>query len=160
MVAAGVYLLVRVSPLLELAQSVLHATLAIGVATAILAGLISLFQANFKRSLAYSTVSQLGFMFAAIGLGADQPDRKTCDRIVNRLADLLERIGDKAFPRLLLQRLTTRLDAAGEGEMEILHSTESIGAMTILHVMRGMLVVIFQRLLHLDRVVERIDNRV
>jgi NADH-quinone oxidoreductase subunit L len=70
MVAAGVYLLVRVSPLLELAQSVLHATLAIGVATAILAGLISLFQANFKRSLAYSTVSQLGFMFAAIGLGA------------------------------------------------------------------------------------------
>jgi NADH-quinone oxidoreductase subunit L len=70
MVAAGVYLLVRVAPLLELAESVLHATLAIGLATAILAGVISLFQANFKRSLAYSTVSQLGFMFAAIGLGA------------------------------------------------------------------------------------------
>jgi NADH-quinone oxidoreductase subunit L len=70
MVAAGVYLLVRVSPLLELSQSVLQATLAVGAATAILAGLISLFQPNFKRSLAYSTVSQLGFMFAAVGLGA------------------------------------------------------------------------------------------
>jgi NADH-quinone oxidoreductase subunit L len=70
MVAAGVYLLVRVSPLLELSEPVLQATAVIGVATAILAGVLSLFQANFKRSLAYSTVSQLGFMFAAIGVGA------------------------------------------------------------------------------------------
>jgi NADH-quinone oxidoreductase subunit L len=70
MVAAGVYLLVRVSPLLALSNSVLSTTLVMGVATAVLAGLISLFQGNFKRSLAYSTVSQLGFMFAAIGLGA------------------------------------------------------------------------------------------
>jgi NADH-quinone oxidoreductase subunit L len=70
MVAAGVYLLVRVSPLLALSDSVLSTTVVIGVATAVLAGFLSLFQGNFKRSLAYSTVSQLGFMFAAIGLGA------------------------------------------------------------------------------------------
>ncbi|MFN0074780.1 MAG: NADH-quinone oxidoreductase subunit L, partial [Chloroflexota bacterium] len=70
MVAAGVYLLVRVSPLLALAESILVLTTMMGVATAIAAGVLSLFQANFKRGLAYSTVSQLGFMFAALGLGA------------------------------------------------------------------------------------------
>jgi len=70
MVAAGVYLLVRTHATLELAPSVMTATAIIGVATAVGGGITSLFQGNFKRGLAYSTVSQLGYMFAAIGLGA------------------------------------------------------------------------------------------
>lgn len=69
MVAAGVYLLVRASALLALAPGVLLATAIIGVATALFGGLASLQQSNFKRGLAYSTVSQLGYMFAGIGLG-------------------------------------------------------------------------------------------
>jgi NADH-quinone oxidoreductase subunit L len=70
MVAAGVYLLVRVSPLLALAPAVMSWITIVGVATALVAGAVALTQDNFKRSLAYSTVSQLGFMFAAVGFGA------------------------------------------------------------------------------------------
>jgi NADH:ubiquinone oxidoreductase subunit 5 (subunit L)/multisubunit Na+/H+ antiporter MnhA subunit len=70
MVAAGAYLLARVSPLLALAPDVLAVTAWVGVLTALLGGLASLFQGNLKRGIAYSTVSQLGYMFAAVGLGA------------------------------------------------------------------------------------------
>ncbi|MDP8922695.1 MAG: NADH-quinone oxidoreductase subunit L, partial [Chloroflexota bacterium] len=70
MVAAGVYLLVRTYETLALAPAVLIVTAIVGVATAIGGGIASLFQGNFKRGLAYSTVSQLGYMFAAIGFGA------------------------------------------------------------------------------------------
>lgn len=70
MVAAGVYLLVRTSGLLALAPEVLHATAWIGAITALLASFASLSQKNYKRGLAYSTCSQLGYMFAAVGFGA------------------------------------------------------------------------------------------
>ena len=70
MVAAGVYLLVRVSPLLALAPEVMHAVAITGLATALLGGLASLWQTNFKKGIAYSTASQLGWMFVAIGVGA------------------------------------------------------------------------------------------
>jgi NADH-quinone oxidoreductase subunit L len=70
MVAAGVYLLVRTFPVLELDPRVLDATAWLGVTTAVFAALASLRQENFKRGLAYSTVSQLGYMFAAIGFAA------------------------------------------------------------------------------------------
>lgn len=70
MVAAGVYLLVRTSATLALAPDVLQATAWIGVLTALLASLASLQQTNYKRGLAYSTCSQLGYMFAAVGFGA------------------------------------------------------------------------------------------
>ncbi|MCC6179059.1 MAG: NADH-quinone oxidoreductase subunit L [Chloroflexi bacterium] len=70
MVAAGVYLLVRTSAVLTLAPGVLQATAIIGVLTALGGGIAGLFQSNLKRGLAYSTVSQLGYMFAAVGLGA------------------------------------------------------------------------------------------
>jgi len=70
MVAAGVYLLVRTHALLAAAPTVALATAVIGVLTALGGGLASLQQSNFKRGLAYSTVSQLGYMFAGIGLGA------------------------------------------------------------------------------------------
>ncbi len=70
MVAAGVYLAVRAQPLIAAVPEVWYTTALIGVATAMLGGVASLWQRNFKRGLAYSTVSQLGWMFAAVALGA------------------------------------------------------------------------------------------
>ncbi len=70
MVAAGVYLLVRTSGLLMHSDVVMWNITLIGLCTAIGGGVASLWQTNFKRGLAYSTVSQLGWMFTAIGVGA------------------------------------------------------------------------------------------
>ena len=70
MVAAGVYLLVRVSPLLSLSPEVMTTVVVVGMSTALLGGLASLWQTNFKRGIAYSTASQLGWMFVAVGIGA------------------------------------------------------------------------------------------
>ncbi len=70
MVAAGVYLLVRTSALLALTPNLLLAVAILGVLTALFGALMSLRQSNLKKGLAYSTVSQLGYMFAGIGFGA------------------------------------------------------------------------------------------
>jgi len=70
MVAAGVYLLVRTHALLALAPQVSLAIAVIGVATALAASVASLYQSNFKKGIAYSTVAQLGYMFAGVGVGA------------------------------------------------------------------------------------------
>jgi NADH-quinone oxidoreductase subunit L len=70
MVAAGVYLLVRTADTLALGSGVLHALALIGTATAALSAIASLWQRNYKRGLAYSTCSQLGYMFAAVGFHA------------------------------------------------------------------------------------------
>jgi NADH-quinone oxidoreductase subunit L len=70
MVAAGVYLLVRTHALLAMAPQVSLWVGVIGVATAIGASLASLFQSNFKKGIAFSTVAQLGYMFAAVGVAA------------------------------------------------------------------------------------------
>jgi NADH-quinone oxidoreductase subunit L len=70
MVAAGVYLMVRIAPLTAHAPQVQTAMLAIGVLTASLAGSMALVERDLKRILAFSTVSQLGFMMAACGAGA------------------------------------------------------------------------------------------
>jgi NADH-quinone oxidoreductase subunit L len=70
MVAAGVYLLVRTSPLLGASPDVLNVITVVGLSTALLGGLASLWQTNFKRGIAYSTASQLGWMFVAVGVGA------------------------------------------------------------------------------------------
>ena len=72
MVAAGVYLMVRVSPLLAHAPALSAVILAIGVLTALLAGSLALIERDLKRVLAYSTVSQLGMMMAAVGAGAPE----------------------------------------------------------------------------------------
>jgi NADH-quinone oxidoreductase subunit L len=69
MVTAGVYLLARMSPLLELTPNVLIYAGWLGAITALLAGTIALFQDDLKRVLAYSTVSQLGYMVLAFGAG-------------------------------------------------------------------------------------------
>jgi NADH-quinone oxidoreductase subunit L len=70
MVTAGVYLLCRLSPLFAAAGWALEVVAWTGAATALVAGLIALRQRDIKRVLAYSTVSQLGYMFLACGLGA------------------------------------------------------------------------------------------
>jgi NADH-quinone oxidoreductase subunit L len=70
MVAAGVYLMVRIAPLLAQAPQVAAAVFAIGVFTALLAASMALVESDIKRILAFSTVSQLGFMMAACGAGA------------------------------------------------------------------------------------------
>jgi NADH-quinone oxidoreductase subunit L len=68
MVTAGVYLVARTYPLFELAPIALNVVAAIGGATALFAATIALFQVDIKRVLAYSTISQLGYMFMAEGV--------------------------------------------------------------------------------------------
>jgi len=70
MVNAGVYLVARANPLFAAAPSALVIVAAIGIFTAILAASIAMTQTDIKRVLAYSTLSQLGYMFAALGTGA------------------------------------------------------------------------------------------
>jgi NADH-quinone oxidoreductase subunit L len=70
MVTAGVYLVARCMPLFLFAPKAHMAVSAIGAVTALLAALIALTQNDLKRVLAYSTVSQLGYMFMALGVGA------------------------------------------------------------------------------------------
>ncbi|MDY0088029.1 MAG: NADH-quinone oxidoreductase subunit L [Coriobacteriia bacterium] len=70
MVAAGVFLIARSWPLFSLSADALAVTLAIGAVTAIGAATAALVQTDIKKVLAYSTISQLGFMFAALGVGA------------------------------------------------------------------------------------------
>jgi NADH-quinone oxidoreductase subunit L len=70
MVTAGVYLLARVNYIFQAAPSVMFLVAAIGALTAILAAAIAFTQNDIKKVLAYSTVSQLGFMFLACGVGA------------------------------------------------------------------------------------------
>jgi NADH-quinone oxidoreductase subunit L len=70
MVTAGVYLVARSTPLFEAAGPVLASVGWVGALTAILAATIALVQFDIKRVMAYSTVSQLGYMFLALGVGA------------------------------------------------------------------------------------------
>ena len=70
MVNAGVYLIARSSPIFAQAPGVMVVVAAIGTFTAILAASIAFTQTDIKRVLAYSTLSQLGYMFAALGVGA------------------------------------------------------------------------------------------
>jgi len=70
MVTAGIYLLVRSSLLFQLAPITLEIVTYVGLATALFAAFIGLRQNDIKKVLAYSTVSQLGLMFLALGVGA------------------------------------------------------------------------------------------
>jgi NADH-quinone oxidoreductase subunit L len=70
MVTAGVYLLCRVSPLLHASPAAALTIAIVGAATAFVAATIACAQQDIKKVLAYSTVSQLGYMFLAIGCGA------------------------------------------------------------------------------------------
>ncbi|MGD0248356.1 MAG: NADH-quinone oxidoreductase subunit L, partial [Candidatus Limnocylindrales bacterium] len=70
MVNAGVYLVARCNPIFGAVPEVMVVVAAIGIFTAILAASIAFTQNDIKRVLAYSTVSQLGYMFASLGVGA------------------------------------------------------------------------------------------
>lgn len=70
MVTAGVYLVARTHGIFELAPDVMRITALIGAATLLMAGLSAMTQTNIKRILAYSTISQVGYMFMALGAGA------------------------------------------------------------------------------------------
>jgi len=70
MVNAGVYLVARANPIFASAPQVMVVVAAIGIFTAILAASIAMTQTDIKRVLAYSTLSQLGYMFASLGVGA------------------------------------------------------------------------------------------
>jgi NADH-quinone oxidoreductase subunit L len=70
MVTAGVYLIARTHVLFSLAPPVMLAVAVIGAATLLLAGCSALTQRDIKRVLAYSTISQIGYMFLALGVGA------------------------------------------------------------------------------------------
>lgn len=70
MVTAGIYMIVRSNILYTLAPDTLHLVAWVALATALLAASIGLFQNDIKKVLAYSTVSQLGYMFLGLGVGA------------------------------------------------------------------------------------------
>ena len=70
MVTAGVYMIVRLNPLFIMAPNTMMVIAIIGAATAVLAATIGMTQWDIKKVLAYSTVSQLGYMFLACGVGA------------------------------------------------------------------------------------------
>lgn len=70
MVTAGIYMIARSCALYELAPLAREIVAVIGLATALLAATIAIYQNDIKKVLAYSTVSQLGFMFLALGCGA------------------------------------------------------------------------------------------
>jgi NADH-quinone oxidoreductase subunit L len=70
MVTAGVYLIVRCHPLFENAYVIADLAAGLGTATLLMAGLIALVQTDIKRVIAYSTMSQIGYMFVGAGLGA------------------------------------------------------------------------------------------
>ena len=70
MVTAGIYLVARCNPLYNLSPDAMTTVAAIGLVTSIWAALIGLRQNDIKKVLAYSTVSQLGLMFVALGMGA------------------------------------------------------------------------------------------
>ena len=73
MVTAGVFMLARMSPLFELSSSALTFVTFIGATTAFFAATVGLVQNDIKRVIAYSTCSQLGYMFVALGVGAYGP---------------------------------------------------------------------------------------
>jgi len=70
MVTAGVFLIIRCSPIFEYSQNALNIVVLVGVLTAFFAATIALVQNDIKKIVAYSTCSQLGYMFFAAGVGA------------------------------------------------------------------------------------------
>ncbi|WP_181701862.1 NADH-quinone oxidoreductase subunit L [Chthonobacter albigriseus] len=70
MVTAGVFMVARLSPLFELSHTALTVVTLVGATTAFFAATVGLVQNDIKRVIAYSTCSQLGYMFVALGVGA------------------------------------------------------------------------------------------
>jgi NADH-quinone oxidoreductase subunit L len=70
MVTAGVYLIARTHPIFEASDGILELAGILGAITLLVAGLVALVQTDIKRVIAYSTMSQIGYMFVGVGVGA------------------------------------------------------------------------------------------
>ncbi|WP_440996931.1 NADH-quinone oxidoreductase subunit L [Arhodomonas sp. SL1] len=70
MVTAGIFMVARMSPIYELSEAALSLVLVLGAVTALFMGLVGLVQNDIKRVIAYSTLSQLGYMFVGLGASA------------------------------------------------------------------------------------------
>ena len=70
MVTAGIFLLCRAHAFLDVSTDAMTVVAWVGGVTALLAGTVAIMQPDIKRVLAYSTISQLGYMFLAVGIGA------------------------------------------------------------------------------------------
>src|SRR5690606_21352005 len=70
MVTAGVFMIARISPLIELSETALTVVLVIGATGALFTGILALVMNDIKRVVAYSTLSQLGYMMVAMGVSA------------------------------------------------------------------------------------------
>jgi NADH:ubiquinone oxidoreductase subunit 5 (subunit L)/multisubunit Na+/H+ antiporter MnhA subunit len=70
MVTAGIFMVARMSPLFELSETALSFVLVIGATTALFMGFLGIVQNDIKRVVAYSTLSQLGYMTVALGVSA------------------------------------------------------------------------------------------
>ena len=70
MVTAGIFMVARMSPLFELSDTALNVVLVLGAVTALFMGLLGIVQNDIKRVIAYSTISQLGYMTVALGVSA------------------------------------------------------------------------------------------
>ncbi|MFG1398522.1 NADH-quinone oxidoreductase subunit L [Roseixanthobacter pseudopolyaromaticivorans] len=70
MVTAGVFMVARMSPIFELSHAALNVVMLVGATTAMFAATVALVQNDIKKVIAYSTCSQLGYMFVAMGAGA------------------------------------------------------------------------------------------
>jgi NADH-quinone oxidoreductase subunit L len=70
MVTAGVYLIARCHVIFEFAPKIQDLAALLGAVTLVMAGLIALVQVDIKRVIAYSTMSQIGYMFVGVGIGA------------------------------------------------------------------------------------------
>jgi NADH-quinone oxidoreductase subunit L len=71
MVTAGIFMVARMSPLFELSTTALSVVLIIGSITALFMGFLGIIQSDIKRVVAYSTLSQLGYMTVALGASDD-----------------------------------------------------------------------------------------
>jgi len=110
MVTAGVYLVARSSAIYALVPAAQSAVTWVGAATAIFAATIALGQYDIKKVLAYSTISQLGFMVAAVGMGAT-------------VAGLFHLITHAFFKGLLFLAAGSVIQSVERGEM-LAHSAE------------------------------------
>jgi NADH-quinone oxidoreductase subunit L len=113
MVTAGVYLVARCTPLFELAPPAQLVVACIGGFTALLAALIALTQNDLKRVLAYSTVSQLGYMFLALGSATVAADVSTGLVDIGRTAAIFHVFTHAFFKALLFLAAGSVMHAMG-----------------------------------------------
>jgi NADH-quinone oxidoreductase subunit L len=116
MVAAGVYLLVRLMPLYVLSPIALNVILIIGTCSALLMGILALAEFDIKRIIAYSTISQLGYMFAAVGVLAPQA----------AMGHLVNHAGFKALLFLAVGAVMMRLKGATDLRVINQHRTANL----------------------------------